>query len=126
MPKGSHGSFLVTLLFGVTVAIQPDAAVLAGGQGSAASAREAARKAAGYPPGCSTPVSERKTETGCYTTAETSLGVSALRYAVLAPLRVSEPSRRGGGSRTESRGRRVVRQALGLYHRGGKLASRER
>src|SRR5437764_1465682 len=58
------------MLFGVTATIPPDAA----GQGPAAAAREAARKAAGYPPGCSTPISERKTETGCYTTAETSLG----------------------------------------------------
>src|SRR4249920_3710831 len=43
MPARSRGSFLLTLLFGVTVTIHPDAAGQAGGQGSAASAREAAR-----------------------------------------------------------------------------------
>ena len=75
MPTRSRGSFMLTLLFGMTVTIQPDAASPAGGQGSAALAREAARKTAGYPAGCSTPVSERTTETGCYTTAETSLGI---------------------------------------------------
>ena len=75
MPTRSRGSFMLTLLFGVTVTIQPDAASPAGGQGSAALAREAARKTAGYPAGCSTPVSERTTETGCYTTAVTSLGI---------------------------------------------------
>ena len=31
--------------------------------------------AAGQPAGCSTPVSERQSEIGCYTTAETPLGV---------------------------------------------------
>ena len=75
MPTRSRGPFVLTLLFGVTVTIQPDAAGQAGGQGSAAAAREAARSASGAPAGCSTPVSERKVETGCYTTAETSLEV---------------------------------------------------
>lgn len=75
MPTRSRGSFMLTLLFGMTVTIQPDAASPAGGQGSAALAREAARKTAGYPAGCSTPVSERTIETGCYTTAVTSLGI---------------------------------------------------
>src|SRR5258706_2775528 len=75
MSTRSRGSFLLTLLFGVGATIRPEAAGRAGRQGSAESAREAARAAAGYPPGCSTPVAERKTETGCYTTAETPLGV---------------------------------------------------
>jgi quercetin dioxygenase-like cupin family protein len=61
---------LVTVIVGLMATIPFNAA----GQGGAAAAREAARTAAGYPPGCSTLVSERKTETGCYTTAETSLG----------------------------------------------------
>lgn len=75
MTTRTNGSFLMTLLLSAMVTMQPIAGARAHGQAGASAAREAARTAAGYPPGCGTPVSERKTETGCYTTTETSLGV---------------------------------------------------
>ena len=100
MPIRSRGSFLLLLvLFGVTVTSESDAAGPIAGQSNAPSPREAARAAAGNPAGCSTPVSERKTEIGCYTTAETSLGVlpsGALFWHLYAyPSRVAAEAARG-------------------------------
>ena len=95
----SRGSFLLMLLFSVTVTIEPDAAGPTGGQGSAALSAGSREAAAGHPAGCSTPVSERKTETGCYTTAETSLGVlpsGALFWHLYAyPSRAAAEAARG-------------------------------
>ena len=63
--------------------------------------------AAGQPAGCSTPVSERQGEIGCYTTAETPLGVlppGPLFWHLYAyPSRPSAESARGPiGTVTES------------------------
>src|SRR5262245_3569740 len=65
-----HRFCVLALVLGVTAATD---AAGAGQQGSPES-RDAARGVAG-PRGCSTHISERKTETGCDTTAETPLGV---------------------------------------------------
>jgi quercetin dioxygenase-like cupin family protein len=104
----SHGSLALALL-GVTVTIQLDAAGPAGRQRSATQAREARRAAAGSR-GCGTPVSERKTESGCYTTAETSLGVlpsgSLFWHLYAYPSRAAAEAARGPkGTVTESFGK---------------------
>ena len=93
MPTRSRGSFLLTLLFGVTITIQSDAASPAGGQSSAALAREAARKTAGYPAGCSTPVSERTTGDRLLYDRGNVAGYTAFRSAVLAFVLVPESRR---------------------------------
>jgi hypothetical protein len=79
------------------------------GKGSAAPAPQAAQ-AAEPPRGCGTPVSERKTETGCYMTAETKLGVlpSGLLFWYLDayPSRAAAEAARGPrGTVTESFGK---------------------
>ena len=71
--RAKHGFFALALVLGLTVTIQLDADGPSG-QGTAAAAPQAAQ-AAEPPRGCGTPVSERKTEIGCYMTAETALGV---------------------------------------------------
>ena len=71
--------------------------------------RDAARAAVG-PRGCSTPAHERKTESGCYTTAETPLGVlpsgSLFWHLYAYPSRAAAEAARGAkGTITESFGR---------------------
>jgi quercetin dioxygenase-like cupin family protein len=96
------------LLFSVTVLVQLDAAGPSG-QGSAASPPQAAQ-ASEPPRGCGTPVSERKTETGCYMTAEIALGVlpsgSLFWHLDAYPNRAAAEAARGPrGTAIESLGR---------------------
>jgi quercetin dioxygenase-like cupin family protein len=100
-----NGSFAQALLLVTIATLQLDGA---GPHGYATFAPQVTN--ATEPRGCSTPISERKTETGCYTTAETILGVlpagSLFWHLDVYPSRTAAEAARGPkGTVTESFGK---------------------
>jgi quercetin dioxygenase-like cupin family protein len=103
---GSRGSFAHAVLLVAIVTLQLDSAAPHGNATFAPQVTDAAEA----PRGCSTPVSERKTETGCYTAAETILGVlpagSLFWHLDVYPSRTAAEAARGPkGTVTESFGK---------------------